>query len=131
MTADPGVRVEGLDNLDRTLNAFADGLSDLTDAHSTIAAKVLADARRRSPVRSGRLSSSGFSQGTAQAAVFGFSAAHAPAIMFGVGPRVGLRGPHNIRANMFANAAADVNADYAAQQITAELDDRLGAVKGV
>ena len=130
MTAATSVKVEGADRLARTLDAFADGLTDLDDVNGAIAARVLADARRRAPVRSGRLASSGFSTSTGTAAVVGFSARHAGPIQFGVGPRVGLRGPHNIRPNPFATDALAADERVAVDMLAAELDDRLGDVKG-
>lgn len=57
--AETGIRVEGAENLTRTLGAFARDLEDLTDTNRKAAELVLDRATPRTPRSSGSLAASG------------------------------------------------------------------------
>ena len=89
------VRVEGADRLAATSAAAARAMAHgfgggEADAGRTVAAAV----RGRTPRRSGRLASTVVADGGQVSA----ATSYAGAVEFGVGPRAGLRGGHNIRA---------------------------------
>jgi hypothetical protein len=124
------VKVEGLATLKQSLNTFSRSLDDMPDAQAKVGTVVRNDARRRAPMRSGRLASSSFATATGNTATVGFAAAHAGPLQFGVGPRVGLRGPHNIAPRDYLFAAVDARTDDAVSILTDAVDVRLGRVKG-
>jgi hypothetical protein len=59
-----------------------------------------------------------------------FGAVHAAPIHWGVGPRVGLRGPHNIAATLFLTTAFAGQEDAIADIYLSAIDKRLGKVQG-
>lgn len=122
--------VEGLDTLTRTLDAFARDLGNLDDAAAAAGAKVLARARATAPKRSGRLAGSGFAQVDGSDAAIGFRAAHAAPLEWGVGPRVGLRGPHNIPARHYLAHALTSSQDDVEGVYAVAVNDRLDNVRG-
>lgn len=93
------IRVKGLERLTASLDRLE---GDLADIAPPDAARIIGQAaQQRAPKRTGRLASS-FSSATGEGTVsVRFNAAHAGPINFGVGPRTGMRGPHNIRATRF------------------------------
>lgn len=103
------VQVEGARELRSALRKLGDDLDDFGDIHAKAAQVVIANARPRIHSRTGRLSSSGRPSSAKTSAVVRYGGARVPyanAIHWGVGPRVGMRGPHNIRPNRFAVDAA-------------------------
>jgi phage gpG-like protein len=80
--------------------------SDLADIAPPDAARIIGtEAQRRAPKRTGRLASS-FGSSTGRGVVsVSFGVEYAGPINFGVGPRIGLRGPHNIPATRFLTGA--------------------------
>ena len=97
------VEVEGLPRLTASLDALKGDLADIAppDAAQTIGNA----ARSRAPRRSGRLAGSMSSTAGRGVVAVTFGAPHAGPLNFGVGPRVGLRGPHNIPATLFLTGA--------------------------
>ena len=124
------VKVDGLTTLQATLDRFGASLSNMPEATAANATTVLNDARRRAPVKSGALVSSGFALSDGKSSTAGFSAAHAGPIQFGVGPRVGLRGPHNIRPRDYLFAAVPATEDAVTDRLTEAVESRLRRVKG-
>lgn len=93
------IRVEGIDRLSSTLRALK---SDLAEIAPPDAGRVIGTAaQQRAPKRTGRLAASMSSEADSGVVSVTFGAAHAGPLNFGVGPRSGMRGPHNIRATRF------------------------------
>lgn len=127
------VTVEGADRLAATLHAAADDLENLQSAHGDVAQLVLDRARSRVPIRSGRLAGSGRPDSTATESVVSFGGGgvrYAVPIHWGTGPRVGLRGPHNIRATRFALSAAEETQPRWENRYLDEIQTILSKVKG-
>lgn len=121
-------RVIGLDRLQATLRNLK---GDLADIAPDAAADVIGTAAKsRAPKRTGRLAAS-FSSSTSDGLVsVRFGAAHAGPINFGVGPRPGLRGPHNIAATRFlTGAVSDKQSAWMADYADAA-QDAVDNVKG-
>src|SRR5687768_11830190 len=99
----PAVRVEGLREVRKQLRDFEDavGKTMLKTAHKQLSEKVVKLAEPRVPVKTGALAGSVRPLGSVSGATVkagGSKVPYAAAIHFGVGPRPGLRGPHNIQA---------------------------------
>lgn len=103
-----GQRVEivGADRLAATFGTAARRMGDLSEPEAELADELQRLAARRAPKRTGRLASSGRS--SRGVVTFGNSnVRYAIPANFGTGPRVGLRGPHNVPAtNYFTGAMA-------------------------
>jgi hypothetical protein len=128
MSGDVSIKVEGLDRLTASLGALKSDLADIAPAD---AARIIGTAAQsRAPKRTGRMASS-FSFTAENGTVsLRFGTAYAGPINFGVGPRVGLRGPHNIPATRFLTGAVS---DREAQWIESYKDaaqDAADKVKG-
>lgn len=125
------VRVEGADTLARTLRSAVRAIGDLSQTNTKVAAGIGVAASQRAPRRTGRLAASGRPSGTATEAVLTFGVVHASPIQWGVGPRRGLRGPHNISPTRFATeAAADTQPvwlDTYTERVQSVLDQVRGA----
>lgn len=101
------VQVDGADTIARTMRAAAGAIADLSATNAKVATSIGNAAAARAPRRTGRLAASGRPTSTGTEAVLSFGVVHASPINFGVGPRRGLRGPHNITATRFATEAAE------------------------
>jgi hypothetical protein len=127
------ITVEGADTLARTLRQLSAGLDDFARSNTTAAQTVGAEAGRRAPRRTGRLAGSWrpeSDKATAAVRFGGGGVAYAPAMQWGIGPRPGLRGPHNIRATYFASDALASTESEIARVYAGELGDKVGAVRG-
>lgn len=125
--------VIGADRLARTLRAAGSEIADLTPAQKEIARLVQAEAVRRVPVRTGRLARSVQTTAGPASAVVRFGGpgvAYAAPIHWGVGPRVGLRGPHNIRPTRFATDAVQALEPQIESVYLKQIDRELSTVKG-
>lgn len=122
------VKVEGLDRLTASLAALK---GDLADVAPPEAAQIIGTAAKaRAPKRTGRLASS-FSSSTTNGVVsVSFGAPYAGPINFGVGPRPGLRGPHNIAATRFLTGAVSDKTSAWLNAYADEIDKQLDQVKG-
>ncbi len=104
------VKVTGLKELRAALRKIDRGLAkEMTKAHKDLADEIVARALPNVPVRTGRLKASVRGGGTARQAIGragGAKVPYAAAIHWGVGPRPGLRGPHNIPRRPFLTDAA-------------------------
>ena len=129
MTTD-AVRVVGADRLAATLHQFAQSLGDMSDANRAAGETIGSAARTRVPRRTGRLASSMRTDVSPTDVDVSFGAVYAAPIHWGVGPRVGLRGPHNIAASLFLTAAFAAQEDTIADIYLAAIDSRLGKVQG-
>lgn len=123
--------VEGLARLTSTLAAFARSLPDVAPP---AASRIIGQqARMNAPKRTGRLASSWASDDSAGALGLSFgngNVRYASPIHWGVGPRVGLRGPHNIRPSMYLLRAVESTQGQWVQQYENTITTELGKVKG-
>lgn len=136
MANQPAVRVEGLREVRRQLRDFEDkvGTDMLRDAHKTLAGRVVALAVPRVPVKTGALAASVRGLGSVTAATGkagGAKVPHAAAIHFGVGPRPGLPGPHNIKARPFLFDALNQLGPDAADEYAQRLTRLISRLKGL
>lgn len=100
------VRVRGADQLARTLRRAARELGDMEAATRQAAAALGTAAGQRAPRRTGRLAATRSVAASRGAGTLTFGVGYASPIHWGVGPRRGLRGPHNIAPTRFATEAA-------------------------
>ena len=101
------VSVQGLAELQAGLTRADVALADWQATNSQAARQLAAAGARYSPRRSGRLAGSHHPLATPTTAELEVTAPYAGPIRYGVGPRVGLRGPHNITANDWLGRAVD------------------------
>ena len=98
------VRVEGVRELRAALRRAGQSLDDFKDTNERVARIVVTEVQRRAPRRTGRLARSARPSKSATRATVSAGGARVPyanAVHWGVGPRPGRRGPHNIRRNPF------------------------------
>lgn len=126
--------VRGDTEIARGIGNTISDLDRLDRVSADVAERLRTEAARAAPRRSGRLAASGrvSRSGTASVVSFGNAAVqYAGALNFGVGPRTGLRGPHNIRATRyFSNAIRDARADAPDPEYGREIDKSLNRIKG-
>jgi hypothetical protein len=124
------VEVKGADRLASTLREFARSLDDLSDANRRAGEAIGSAARGRVPKRTGRLAGSMRIDAAPKDVSVAFGAVHAAPIHWGVGPRVGLRGPHNIAPTLFLTGALAASEDEVADIYVEAIDRRMGKVRG-
>ena len=129
MTADV-VTVEGADTLARTLKEFGGSLDDMSGPNRRAGEAIGSAAVSRTPRRTGRLAGSMRVDVAPTDVSVSFGATHAAPIHWGVGSRVGMRGPHNIAPTLYLTNALAAQEDTVAGIYLEELDNRLGRVKG-
>lgn len=97
------IEVHGLPELTASLGQLT---RDLPNVAPPAAGRIIGTAAKaRAPKRTGRLASSFGSTADSGRLEISFGAPHAGPLNFGVGPRHGLRGPHNIAATHFLTGA--------------------------
>lgn len=130
MAAD-GVEVDGAARLASTLGAFARSLPAVAPP---AAARIIGQqARMNAPKRTGRLAGSWAADDSAGALGLSFgngNVRYAAPIHWGVGPRPGLRGPHNIRPSLFLTRAIESTQAQWVEKYDEEITTELGKVKG-
>lgn len=136
MANQPAIRIEGLREVRKQLSDFEDkvGTDMLRDAHKQLAIRVVAVAVPRVPVKTGALAASVRALGSVTAATGkagGSKVPYAAAIHFGVGPRPGLPGPHNIRARPFLFDALNLVGRSAADEYAERLRRLISRLKGL
>ena len=109
---DDVVQVVGADRLAATLREFSRSLDDLSDANRRAGEAVASAAVSRVPRRTGRLAGSQRVDAAPADVSVAFGAVYASPIHWGVGPRVGLRGPHNLPATLFLTDALAAQGRY-------------------
>jgi len=124
------VEVKGADRLAATLREFARSLEDMADANRRAGEAIGSSAVSRVPRRTGRLAGSLRVDAAPTDVRVGFGAVHAAPIHWGVGPRVGLRGPHNIRGTLFLTEALAASETVVLNVYEEAIDTRLGKVRG-
>lgn len=122
------VQVEGADRLRATLARLARDLQSL--APKKVVSIIGRVAQQRAPKRTGRLAASFSGQTGPGEQLLRFGAAYAAPIHFGVGPRTGMRGPHNIRPNPYLFGAVDETHAEWERAYTDEIKDMARQVKG-
>lgn len=127
MSREP-VQVVGADRLRATLSRFARQLVNL--APEKVVSIIGRVAQQRAPKRTGRLAASFSGQTGPGEQLLKFGAEYAAPIHFGVGPRTGLRGPHNIRPNPYLFGAVDETHAQWERAYTEEIVDMARQVKG-
>lgn len=129
-----GTRVVGADSIAAGLGRTAADLPDIAEEVSEdVAGRIRTDAARAAPNRTGRLASSGrvARSGSGFVTSFGSSSVrYAPAQNWGTRPRLGLRGPHNIRATRFFSDAVTKNTESFADDIADDTQKSLDKIKG-
>lgn len=121
--------IVGADRLAATFGRAARDVGDLDEPEQDTAQQLKTLAARRAPRRTGRLAASGRAvRGTV---TFGNSNVdYAVPANFGTGPRVGLRGPHNVpQTNYFTGAMAQA-VRMAPEIFTPPVQNVLDDVKG-
>lgn len=122
------IEIQGLERLTASLGQLK---RDLADIAPDDAARIIGTAAKaRAPKRTGRLASSFSSDAGNGVVSVSFSAAHAGPLNFGVGPRTGLRGPHNIAATRFLTGAVKDTQSAWLNAYAEDIDDKLDNVKG-
>ena len=122
------VEVRGVDRLSASLHALKSDLADLAPAD---AARVIGTAAQsRAPRRTGRLAGSFSSSAGSGTVSIRFGVAYAGPLNFGVGPRSGLRGPHNIPATRFLTGAVSDRQDQWMKSYENAAQDAADQVKG-
>lgn len=121
------VTIVGADRLARTTHVAARRMDAGYPAAEAAIGRRGADlARGRAPRRTGALASTIAAQGASISVGTGYAAAHE----FGVGPRPGRRGGHNIRARRFMRAAAAQLRPFAAGAIATATARALSGIRG-
>ena len=101
------VGVQGVEQLQAGLTRADAALADWSATNRLAAARLALAGARYAPRRSGRLAGSHRPVATSTSAAVEVTASYAGPIRYGVGPRAGLRGPHNITANDWLGEAVD------------------------
>lgn len=127
MPVDTAVKVEGLKETRAAFRRINDsGVNKALREANKSAAQVVVDAALPNvPVLSGRLKSTVKalgSQTAGNAKAGGVKAPHAAAIHWGVGPRPGKRGPHNIARRPFLSDAAQERGAAIAEEYEVAID---------
>ena len=130
-------KVAGLDRLQATLRVAGRALAGpaMTGPAREAGSVMVRTVRARTPRRSGRLAASvrtapGVSLGAGRSAAVTSGLSYTAPREFGVGPRRGLKGGHNIRgAHMFAKGAKDANGP-AVEAATTAVQATMRRVKG-
>lgn len=126
--AEQAVQIEGLSQLQGDLRRLARQLPDLAPEE---AGQVIGrEARNRAPKRTGRLVGSFGVDSSAGVLSVSFGTPYAGPIHFGVGPRSGLRGPHNIRPNPYLFGAVDATQNQWLDTYSEQLQELVNQVKG-
>ena len=124
------VKVKGGERLAATLGTMGDQLTDWSGPNADVAELLAGAAARSAPRRSGALAGSHIPVSDATAAGVAASARYAAPLAFGVGPRAGLRGPHNIAANPWIWQASSSAEPAAIKVYEAHRDAAVAQVKG-
>ena len=122
------IEIKGLDRLTASLSVLE---RDLADIAPDDAAKVIGTAAKaRAPKNTGRLAASFSSSAGGGVVKVSFGAPYAGPINFGVGPRPGLRGPHNIAPTRFFTGAVSDKTEAWLRAYVDDIQDQLDQVKG-
>lgn len=126
--AEQAVQVVGLPQLQGDLRRLAQQVTEL--APESAGEVIGREARARAPKRTGALAASFAVDSAAGVLSVSFGVAYAGAVHFGVGPRSGLRGPHNIRPNPFLFGAVDSTQSQWLDTYSDQLQELVNQVKG-
>ena len=120
--------IECLGRLSASLGNLKDDLAEI--APDDAARVIGTTAQQRAPKRTGRLASSMSSDASSGVVRVSFGAPHAGPINFGVGPRTGLRGPHNIAATRFLTGAVSDRMNVWMDSYATAAQEAVNRVKG-
>lgn len=126
--AEQAVQVVGLEQLQASLHRLARQAEGLAPPQA--AAIIGRAAAARAPRRTGRLANSFASDSRSGQLLLSFGTPYAGAVHFGVGPRSGLRGPHNIRANPYLFGAIKDTESQWLGAYSDQLQSMVDEVKG-
>jgi hypothetical protein len=121
------IETVGLARLIASLGALQADLAEIAPPEAAQA--IGSAAQQRAPKRSGALAASLFSATASGRVTVGFGARHAGPLNFGVGPRTGMRGPHNIAATRFLTGAASEETVWIDSYMD-DIETAIGKVKG-
>lgn len=125
------IEVRGLAQLDRSLSALARSLPLV--APDSAARIIGQTARMNVPKRTGRLASS-WAQDNSPGSLgltFGNGGVrYAAPVHWGVGPRAGLRGPHNIRPSLYLLRAVESTRGQWVEEYEQQISTEIGKVRG-
>lgn len=124
------VQVVGARELERTLARAGRELGDQTEASTKVAALVATKASRTAPRRTGRLAGAHRKQGARAGATVTNPLSYASVQHWGVGPRAGLRGPHNIRGRRWLVNAVDDQQRTIVNVYAAAVDATVARIRG-
>lgn len=130
MTGAPAaqVQVEGLSRLLSALRQLGADLGDMSEVNKQVGGIVIASAAPRIRSRTGNLAGSGRAGSAKASATVRYGGARIPyagAVHWGTGPRIGMRGPHNIAPNRFAVEAAAATEPTWVELFWTELEKRI------
>lgn len=134
MGFEPSIKVEGIKELRRAIKQIDDkGLAKaLRLANKTAAERVVKTALPQVPVRTGALKGATralASQASGRAVAGNTKVPYAAAIHWGVGPREGQRGPHNIARRPFLWDAAQQDIPEIADDYGHEIDRIMDIIR--
>lgn len=122
------VQVEGLQQLQQSLHRLADDVAELAPPQA--GQLIGREAVMRAPKRSGRLAASFSAEAGPGEQLLKFGVVYAGPVHFGVGPRPGERGPHNIRRNPYLFGAVNDTAPQWEDIYSDQLQGLVDKVKG-
>lgn len=122
------IEVKGLPELTASLGQLERDLAGIAPPEA--ATIIGTAAKSRAPKRSGRLASSFSSKANGGTVEVSFGVVYAGPINFGVGPRRGLRGPHNIAATRFLTGAVSDKQSAWIKTYQDAIQDEVNDVKG-
>ena len=105
------LKIQGVEKLTSGLDKAESALSSWRATNERAAKLLAAAGARYAPRRSGALAGSHHPLATDTTAELEVTAAYAGPIRYGVGPRAGLRGPHNIVARDWLGEAVSSTQD--------------------
>lgn len=129
--AGQSVRVRGADRLAATLGGFAAAVARNGPAMTAGGRDVATVARGRAPRRTGRMAASVAVESTDDGATVSAGVAYAGPLNYGVGPRPGVRGPHNIAATSWFTGGLDRMSEPIVSRVQRDTVAKLNRVRGI
>lgn len=124
------VRVLGARELSRSLDRAGRAVADNADANARVATLVATTGTHTAPRRSGRLAGGHRRRATKVDAEVSNALPYANVQHWGVGPRAGLRGPHNVRGSRWLLDAVQDRERSIVDIYRAKVDQVVGAIRG-
>ena len=124
------VQVVGARELSRSLERAGRALGDNADTNARVSTLVATSAQHTAPRRTGRLAGGHRKRATKVDAEVSNTLPYANAQHWGVGPRAGLRGPHNIRGTRWLLDTVQDRQASIVDLYRAKVDRVVGAIRG-